>query len=90
MIAGPDGSVAVIGSGGPGLATAGSGDVLSGVVAALLSAGHDAFEAAALGAYLHGRAGDRLENRSGVASLMARDLLDELGPTIFEIESWRR
>jgi NAD(P)H-hydrate epimerase len=90
MVAGPDGSVAVIGSGGAGLATAGSGDVLSGVIGGLLATGYEPFEAAALGAYLHGRAGDRLERRSGVASLMARDLLEELGPTIFEIESWRR
>jgi len=90
FVAAADGSLAVVGSGGPGLATAGSGDVLAGCVAALLAGGYDPFKAACIAAYLHGRAGDRLERRAGVASLMARDLLDELPAVILEIENWRR
>jgi NAD(P)H-hydrate epimerase len=90
FVAAPDGSLAVVGSGGPGLATAGSGDILAGCIAALLSAGQDPFKAACLSAYMHGRAGDRLERTRGVASVMARDLLEELSSVVFEIESWRR
>lgn len=74
FVAAPDGRLAVIGAGGPGLATAGSGDVLSGVVAALLAAGLDAFEAACLGAWVHGRAGDLVAERLGTAGVCARDL----------------
>jgi NAD(P)H-hydrate epimerase len=86
MVAAPDGSLAVIGAGGPGLATAGSGDVLAGAVAALLAAGMPPLEAACLAAYLHGRAGDRLEEERGVAGLMARDLVDELARVVAEVE----
>jgi len=86
FVAAPDGSLAVIGSGGPGLATAGSGDVLSGCIAALLAQGHAPFEAACLGAYLHGRAGDLLEKRRGVAGILARELCDEIAAAAAEVE----
>jgi len=58
LIAAPTGRLKVIPTGGPGLATGGSGDVLTGVVGALLAQGLTAVEAAAAGAYLHGLAGD--------------------------------
>ena len=57
-IALPDGTLLVNPTGGPALAAGGSGDVLSGTIGALLAQGLDAFEAAALGTYLHGRAGE--------------------------------
>ncbi len=58
-------------TGSPWLASAGSGDVLSGVIGSLLAAGIDPFEATALGAYLHGRAGERAEaaGRAGAQQL---------------------
>jgi hydroxyethylthiazole kinase-like uncharacterized protein yjeF len=59
-IADRDGRVRVVRSGTPTLATAGSGDVLSGVIGATIARGHDQLEAAALGAHLHGRAGASL------------------------------
>jgi ADP-dependent NAD(P)H-hydrate dehydratase / NAD(P)H-hydrate epimerase len=59
-IADRDGRVRIVRSGTPTLATAGSGDVLSGVIGATIARGHDQLEAAALGAYLHGRAGASL------------------------------
>jgi ADP-dependent NAD(P)H-hydrate dehydratase / NAD(P)H-hydrate epimerase len=60
LIADPSGVVRVVRSGTPTLATAGSGDVLSGVIGATIARGHDPLEAAALGAHLHGRAGAAL------------------------------
>jgi NAD(P)H-hydrate epimerase len=59
-IADRDGRVRVVRSGTPTLATAGSGDVLSGVIGATIARGHDPLDAAALGAHLHGRAGATL------------------------------
>jgi len=90
MVASPEGSFAVIATGGSALASAGTGDVLSGVITALLAAGYEAFEAACLGAYLHGRAGDRVAQRTGDAGLLARDLLDELGPAGRELQEMAR
>ncbi len=90
MVASPDGSLAVIASGNAALASAGTGDVLSGVITALLAAGYESFEAACLGAWLHGRAGDRVAARQGEAGLLARDLLDELGPAGLELQERSR
>jgi hypothetical protein len=58
VVADPTGRAAVNPTGGPWLATAGTGDVLSGVVGALAAVGLPAFRAAAAGAWLHGRAAD--------------------------------
>jgi hydroxyethylthiazole kinase-like uncharacterized protein yjeF len=71
VIADPDGRVLVVTAGDDRLATAGTGDVLSGIVGAALAQGVPAFEAAAAGAWIHGRAG-RLGTRRG---LIASDLL---------------
>jgi hydroxyethylthiazole kinase-like uncharacterized protein yjeF len=60
LISDRDGRVRVVRSGTPTLATAGSGDVLSGVIGATIARGHDPLDAAALGAHLHGRAGATL------------------------------
>jgi NAD(P)H-hydrate epimerase len=69
-------------SGNPGMATGGTGDVLTGVIAALLAQGMSAFEAAQLGVHLHGLAGDLARDAIGEVSLIATDLLDFL-PTAF-------
>ncbi|MCI0458009.1 MAG: NAD(P)H-hydrate dehydratase [Gemmataceae bacterium] len=65
-------------TGNPGMATGGSGDVLTGLIAALLGQGQEAFAAAQLGAYLHGLAGDLARVEVGEASLIAGDLLHYL------------
>jgi NAD(P)H-hydrate epimerase len=65
-------------TGNPGMATGGTGDVLSGVIAALLGQRLDAFAAAQLGVHLHGLAGDLARDDLGEVSLIASDLLDYL------------
>jgi NAD(P)H-hydrate epimerase len=77
VVADPTGRAALNATGGPWLATAGTGDVLSGVVGALAARGLPAFRAAAAGAWLHGRAADF----AGHEGLVAGDLIDAL-PTV--------
>jgi len=62
--------------GNPGMASGGSGDALTGVIAALLGQGLGAFDAARLGVFLHARAGDLAARRFGAPSLIASDLVD--------------
>jgi NAD(P)H-hydrate epimerase len=69
-------------TGNPGMATGGSGDVLTGLIAGLLSQGLDALDATVLAVYLHGLAGDLAAARLGEASLAAGDLI-ELLPAAF-------
>jgi NAD(P)H-hydrate epimerase len=63
-------------TGNPGMATGGTGDVLTGMIAALMGQSQPAFEAAQLGAYIHGVAGDLARDDIGEVSLIASDLLD--------------
>lgn len=71
-------------TGNPGLATAGTGDVLTGVVTALLAQGLDPFAAARLGVWLHGRSGDVAASALGEWSLTARDVIDRLPVAFLE------
>ena len=65
-------------TGNPGMATGGTGDVLTGVIAALIGQKFAPFDAGVLGTYLHGMAGDIAAEKMGQCSLMASDLLDTL------------
>lgn len=78
LIAAPDGRAAVNASGNPGMATAGSGDVLTGVVGALLARGLSAWDAARIAVFAHGDAGDRAARARGQAGLIASDLVEYL------------
>jgi NAD(P)H-hydrate epimerase len=70
-------------TGNPGMATGGTGDVLTGVIVALLGQGLEPFAAARLGVYVHGLAGDLAASRLGQVSLVARDLVQYL-PAAFQ------
>jgi NAD(P)H-hydrate epimerase len=74
-------------TGNPGMATGGSGDVLTGVIAALIGQGLGAFDAAVLGAWVHGRAGDLAAAALGQTALTAPDLLDYLPAAFRELEA---
>ena len=74
----PDGSVCFNPTGNPGMATAGSGDVLTGVILALLAQGYDPESAVTLGVYLHGLAGDIAAESRGVEGLIASDIVESL------------
>ncbi len=75
VIAFPDGRVRINGSGNPGMASGGMGDVLTGILGGLLAQGLEATAVAVLGVYLHGMAADRLLPAMGDAGMIATDLL---------------
>jgi ADP-dependent NAD(P)H-hydrate dehydratase / NAD(P)H-hydrate epimerase len=74
VIASPDGRLAVAPFENPALATGGTGDVLSGAIGSLLAQGLAPYDAARLGVYLHGLAGDTVRERLGDSGLLASDL----------------
>ena len=69
------------------MATGGSGDVLTGVIAAIIGQGLSAFEAAQLGAHVHGLAGDLAAAQLGAISLTARDLVQALPQAWQQVQS---
>lgn len=73
-------------TGNPGMATGGSGDVLTGVIAALMGQELAPFEAAVLGVYVHGMAGDIAAQRVGEVSLMATDIVEALPKAFMALE----
>ena len=83
VIAGRDGELYINRSGCPAMAKAGSGDVLSGVIAGLLALGLEDVKAAAMGVYLHGRAGEVAAERTGSHGLLAHETADAV-PAVME------
>lgn len=78
LIAGPKQQLARLNCGNPGMASAGMGDVLSGIIAALLAQGLSSFHAAALGGWLHGSAADAVAAKRGERGLLATAILPPL------------
>jgi len=77
-----DGTAWVNPTGNPGMATGGSGDVLTGILTALLAQGYSAPDASLLGVHLHGASGDIAMHEKGVNSMIASDLIDQI-PSAF-------
>lgn len=75
-------------TGNPGLATAGSGDVLTGIITGLLAQGYSTLEAALIGVYVHGRSADLgIENNESMESFVASDSINTLGQVFKEINT---
>jgi NAD(P)H-hydrate epimerase len=82
VIATPEGRVFINPTGNPGMATGGTGDILTGMIAAWLAQLLDAEAACRLSVFLHGAAGDLAEAQVGQSAMIATDLLDELGSAL--------
>ncbi len=72
-------------TGNPGMATAGSGDVLTGMIAGLVAQGYNTLEAAVFAVYLHGSAGDLAIQELGYQALLARDIIKNIGKSFIEL-----
>lgn len=84
----PDGIVSFNSTGNPGMATAGSGDVLTGILLGLLCQGYTAREAALLGVFLHGRSADLRVESTAEESLLAGEIADYLGDAFASLK-WK-
>ena len=85
VIATADGKVFINPTGNPGMASGGMGDVLGGIIAALLGQGLSAEDAMKLGVYLHGYAGDRVAEAKGPIGVIASDIVDGLPRSLAEL-----
>lgn len=84
IVADPAGQLFVNTTGNAGMASGGTGDVLTGMIAAFLAQGCEPFDAAALGTYFHGLAGDIAAKEKGLLSLIATDILNKL-PEVLKV-----
>lgn len=85
-IALPNGSILFNSTGNAGMATAGSGDVLTGILTGLLAQGYSSAAAAILGVYLHGAAGDLAAQKNSMEAMIAGDIIDNLGNAFLSIK----
>ena len=85
----PDGNIYFNSTGNPGMATAGSGDALTGIALALLARGYDATTAARIAVYIHGLAGDIAAEKYGETALTAGDIIDSLPSAWKMVESYQ-
>jgi NAD(P)H-hydrate epimerase len=82
VIGGPDGHVVINPTGNPGMAKGGSGDVLTGIVGALLARGVEVVAALRAGCYVHGLAGDLAAGVKGETAMIAGDIIERLPETL--------
>lgn len=85
IVALPDGTCHFNSTGNPGMATAGSGDVLTGILTALLAQGYSPEEAAILGVWVHGMAGDLAVHLCGEEGLVASDIIEHIGNAFIQL-----
>ena len=85
----PMGKVMFNSSGNPGMATAGSGDVLTGIILSLLAQGYSPENAALVGVYLHGLAGDLAEGASCYEAIIASDIIKSIGRAFNDIRNFK-
>ena len=78
IVASPDGSVYINPTGNPGMASGGMGDVLTGIIAGLVSQGFSMEDAAVSGVFIHGAAGDDLAKKQGAVGFLATDVMDRI------------
>ena len=81
-----EGNVFFNSTGNPGMATAGCGDVLTGIILSLLAQGYKPSEAAVTGVYIHGLAGDIAAEKKGFESLIASDLVQNMGKAFLRLK----
>lgn len=86
-IATPSGDIFFNTTGNPGMATGGSGDVLTGILTSLLAQGYSPLDASLLGVYIHGLAGDIASKETGQESLIASDIISNLGKAFLTMNS---
>lgn len=88
IVASPEGRVYINATGNPGMASGGTGDVLTGIIAALLGQGFSCWDAARFGVYAHGRAGDLAARKFGQVAMTASDIIDFLPVIYKKILGW--
>jgi NAD(P)H-hydrate epimerase len=86
----PDGRCFYNSTGNPGMATAGCGDVLTGMILSLLAQGYNPDEAAILGPFIHGLAGDLAIRKTGEVSLIASDIVENIGNAFNTIQDYEK
>lgn len=86
IVASPEGEIYLNATGNPGMSTAGTGDVLTGMITSLLGQGLTTFNAGKLGVYLHGLSGDIAREEFGEYSMIARDLIEYIPQAIKKIK----
>jgi NAD(P)H-hydrate epimerase len=83
VVASPDGEAFINSTGNPGMATAGTGDVLTGMISAFLAQGATPKDASIIGTYMHGFIGDVIAEKKGQRSLVASDIINSI-PQVFK------
>jgi NAD(P)H-hydrate epimerase len=87
IISAPDGNSWINTTGNPGMASGGTGDVLTGIIVSLLAQSYKPLEAAITGVYIHGLSADLALDEQSEESLLASDIIDHLGKAFIKIRS---